>query len=106
MDANDKDFFVVGAVENANVTSFGKAANRTPEEVVAEFQVAWLFEAENLAALRIHPRHDVFDDAILAGGVHCLQNQEQSVAVMSVQKPLQSIELFDVMGQDALVVFF
>jgi hypothetical protein len=39
-----------------------------------QFLGARLLEAENLAALRINPRHDVPDRAILTGSVHRLKN--------------------------------
>ena len=49
---------------------------------------AGLLEAEDLAALRVDAGHDVLDGAVLAGGVHRLKNQQQRVAVWSVEQSL------------------
>jgi len=42
---------------------------------------ARLFETEDLAALWIDPGHDVPDGPVLAGCVHCLEDQQDSVAI-------------------------
>ena len=56
---------------------------------------ARLFEAENLASLRIDSGHDVPDRAVLAGGVHPLKNQQQRITVGSVVKILQRTQLLN-----------
>jgi hypothetical protein len=45
-----------------------------PEKIMFQLIGGRLFETENLAALRIDPRHDVPDRAILARSVHPLKN--------------------------------
>jgi hypothetical protein len=55
---------------------------------VIELGRARLLEAEDLTALRVDPRHHMLDDAVLAGGVHCLKDQQQRVAVVRVQHVL------------------
>jgi hypothetical protein len=49
---------------------------------------ARLFEAENLAALRIDPGHDVPNGAVLAASVHPLKNEEQRIAIGRVVQVL------------------
>ena len=50
---------------------------------------AGVFEAEDLAALRVHAGHHVLDGAVFAGGVHPLEDQKKRVAVVGVQDALQ-----------------
>jgi len=45
----------------------------------------WGFKAENLTSLGIHTRHDMLYGAVLAGGVHGLENDEQGISVVRVQ---------------------
>ena len=61
--------------------AFGKAAGSAPEKIVIELVCAGLFETENLAALRIDPRHDVPNRAVLPGRVHPLKDQQQRIVV-------------------------
>ena len=42
-------------------------------------------EAEDLGGLRIEAAHDVLDRAVLAGGVHRLEDQQQRPAVLRVE---------------------
>ena len=76
MHFDDQNFFVIGTIEYANPSAFGKATGRSPEEVVFQLFGAWLFKAKNLAALRIDTRHDVPDGTVFAGSVHCLKNDQ------------------------------
>jgi hypothetical protein len=48
---------------------------------VIELLVAGFLEGEDLTALGIHPRHDVFDDSVLSCRIHRLQNHEHRVHV-------------------------
>src|ERR1700722_2954922 len=81
MHAYDEHFLVVGTVEYADATAFGQIEGGTPKKVVLQFTRAGSLETEHLATLRVHPRHHVPDDAILSGGIHRLENQEQCVTI-------------------------
>jgi hypothetical protein len=59
---------------------------------------------EDLAALRIDARHDVPDSAILAGRVHCLENQQHRIVSRCVMQPLQITQLLDMILNPLLVV--
>jgi len=96
MHPNNQHLFVVGTIEYADVTALGKPACRAPEKIMFQFVGARLFEAEDLAALRIDPGHNVPDGAVLAAGIHPLKNQQQRIAVGRVMKPLQQAQLFNV----------
>jgi hypothetical protein len=63
-----------------------------------------LFEAENLAALRIDAGHDVLDRAVLACGVHRLKNQQQRMAVVGVEQTLPRAQFPDVRFEDHFVI--
>jgi hypothetical protein len=45
-----------------------------PEKVALQFTGAWMFEAEDLASLRIDPGHPVPDGAVFSRRVHGLKN--------------------------------
>ena len=81
MDAKNQYVLVVRTVEDANPPAFGQTTRRTPEKVMFDFLGARLFETVNLAALGIHPGHNMADGPVFAGGVHSLENQQQRVAV-------------------------
>jgi hypothetical protein len=74
MHPNDENLLIVGAIEDGDPPAFGKPVRRAPEKIMFQFLGAWLFEAENVAALRVDPGHDVADSAVLAGGVYPLKN--------------------------------
>ena len=79
--------------------AFGEAAGGAPEKIVFEFLDAGMFEAEDLAALRIDAGHDVLDGAVLAAGIHGLKNQEQRILVVSVEQALLLAQFLDVFGK-------
>src|SRR6202034_1139256 len=64
--AHDEHLLVVRAVEDSDLAALGQIARGTPEEVVLEFGGARMLEAEHIATLRIHTRHYVRDDPVLA----------------------------------------
>ena len=43
----------------------------------------------HFAALRVHARHDVLDDAVLARGVERLEDEEHGPAILRVEALLQ-----------------
>jgi hypothetical protein len=63
-----------------------------------------LLETVNAAALRIDPRHDVADRAVLARRVCRLKNHQHGVPVRGPVKPLQRSELADMVIEKALVL--
>src|SRR5262249_16682119 len=83
--AHDEDLFVVGAVEDANAAALRKALNVAPQEAVAGIRGGGLLEGGNLTSLRIPARHDVLDRAVLAGGVHRLEDEQQRPAVLRIE---------------------
>jgi hypothetical protein len=78
-------FLVVGTVEDADAAALRQAARGAPEEVVVELFAARGLERVHLAALRIDPRHHVLDRAVLAGGVHRLEDQQHAPLVLGVE---------------------
>ena len=104
MHSNNQHLFVVGTIEYADVTALGKPACRAPEKIMFQFVGARLFEAKDLAALRIDPGHNVPNGAVLAAGIHPLKNQEQRIAVGSVVKVLQRAQLRNVFSQQFLIL--
>src|SRR5580658_3116097 len=68
-----------------------------------QFLRARVLEAEHLAALRIDAGHHVADDAILAGGVHGLENQQHGVTFGGVKALLQPVQFGDLAGEQRVV---
>jgi hypothetical protein len=69
---------------------------------------ARLLESEDERALRIHPAKNVANDAILAGGVECLQNHEEGLAPVGIEQVLQLVHARDVfldLRESLLVAF-
>ena len=89
MHAHHQHLLVVGAVEDADVAALRQAARAAPQIIVVEFLGRRRFEGEHLAALRIHAGHDVLDGAVLAGGIHGLEDQQQRPAVLGIEFVLQ-----------------
>src|SRR6185503_19284688 len=82
----------------------GKAPAGAPEVVVVELLGRRLLEGEHLAPLGIHARHHVLDGAVLAGGVHGLEDQEQRPAVVRVEPLLQIAQALDALDEALLGV--
>src|SRR5207249_2538104 len=78
--AHDQDLLVVRAVEDADTPALGEQARAAPQEIVLQLLGARVLEAVDLAALRVHPGHHVLDHAVLARGVHGLEDDQQRVA--------------------------
>jgi len=104
MHANDQHFFVIGTIEDADPSAFGKAARCAPEKIMFQFLGARLLETENVAALGVDSRHDVPNGAVLTGGVHPLKNQQQGIAVGRVVKLLECAQLCNVFFQEFLIL--
>jgi hypothetical protein len=79
------DLLVVRAVEDADAAALRKGVRDAPEEVVVELLARGLPEPDDVHALWVHARHHVLDRRVLAGGVHCLQDDEERVAVARPQ---------------------
>ena len=56
---------------------------------MVEFLGGRRLERRHLAALRIHARHHVLDRAVLAGGVHRLEDEQHGPAILRVEPVLQ-----------------
>ena len=78
MHADDQHLLVIGAVEDADPPALRQIASGAPEKIVLQFGGARMFEAEDLAALRIDARHHVLDGAIFAGRIHRLEDQQDA----------------------------
>jgi len=87
--ADHEDLLVVRAIEDADVAALGQAAYAAPQEVVVELLPGRPLEGPHVDTLRIDSRHDVLDRAVLAGGVHGLEDQQDGPAVLRVETLLQ-----------------
>ena len=55
------------------------------------------FEGINLTTRRIHPGHDMLDEAVLACGVDALQDHKHRLAIVRVEAVLQFLEAGEVL---------
>ena len=95
VDAHDENLLVVGAIEDADLAAGGEVGLGAPEEVVGKFLGGGLFEAGDVAALRVNAGHDVADGAVFASGVHGLEDDGKGVATGGVVQALQVAERID-----------
>ena len=77
---------VIRSVEDADAAALGQRLHVSPQEIVIQFLGGRFLETEHLAALRIHAGHDVADGAILASGIHRLENDEHRVGIRRVEQ--------------------
>jgi hypothetical protein len=69
----------------------------------SRFLLAVVLAYEDLASLRIDPRPDVLDRAILAGCVHSLEDREERIAVQRPVEPLQLAQASHVLIEKFLI---
>ena len=85
MHAHHERLLVVAAVEDADVAAVGQHLHAAPEIVVVEILGGGRLEGDDLAALRVDAGHDVLDGAVLAGGVHGLEDEQHRPLVLRVE---------------------
>src|SRR5215471_19011226 len=82
-------FLVIGTVEDADAAAPGQRKHGAPQVIMLQLEGGRLFEACDLAALRIDAFEDVLDRRVLAGRVHPLQDQKHRPAVLGVKLLLE-----------------
>ena len=65
---------------------------RSPEIIVVQLFIARRLKGVNVTSLRIHAGHDVLDHAILASGVHSLEDDQDRPAILRIEFLLQVVE--------------
>ena len=87
-----EDVFVVGPIEDPDVTDWRQADYGSPEEVVGQLLLRRFLERRHHAPLRVHPRHHVLDRAVLACGIKALQDDQQGPTAGRVQLLLGHVQ--------------
>ena len=90
----------MGAVEDADHAAGRNLGVDAPEKVVAGFERGGHLEGSDVAALGIDSGEDVADGAVLACGVHALEDDEQGLGLAGVEDVLEISELSAVCGED------
>src|ERR1700692_2229698 len=106
MNAHHQDFFVVRAVENADLAAVRHYLVTSPHKIVIELFLAGLFERPHIAALRIDSGHHMTDQSVFSGRVHALNDHQHSPAVLRVEFLLQMSQRLDTVLQQAMSVLF
>src|ERR1043165_3768319 len=104
MNADDQYLFVVRPIENPDPTALGEASRSAPQKIVLQLLRTRVLEAEDLAALRIDAGHHVLDGTVLSCGIHSLKDDQESIAVVSIEQVLQLAQLLLVLGEELLVI--
>jgi len=97
--AHHEHLLVVRAVEDADTPALGQGAIAAPQVIVIQLLVRGHLERVDLAALRIDARHHVIDGAVLARGVHRLDDDQHRPAILGVEHLLELGEPLDVLGE-------
>ena len=97
--ANDEHVLVVRAVEDRDVAATRGVFVDAPQVVVGELGVVRPLEVRDPDAERIDRAEHVLDRAVLARGVHPLQDHEQLVLALGVQQALEVGQLGIELGQ-------
>jgi hypothetical protein len=92
VDSNNQNFFVVGTIEDADLAALWGAPVRPPQKKKNELIGAGSLEGMNIASLRIHAGHHVFDNPVFAGGVHRLNHEQERPAILRIELLLQIAE--------------
>src|ERR1700719_15827 len=106
MNTHHQHFFVIRAVENADLAALGNYFVTSPHKIVIELFVAGLFERPHIAALRIHSGHHMADQPVFPRRVHSLNDHQQSPAVLRVEFLLQMPQHLDAVLQQAMSFVF
>src|SRR5947208_16500343 len=72
---------------------------RTPEEIVCRLLLGRHLEGNDLAAARVDAAHDVLHGAVLARGVHALEDDEHRVPALRVEHVLEFRQPHDVLPE-------
>ena len=89
MHPDNEQFFVITAIKDSDVPPVWQTFHASPEIIVIQIFAGGRFERIHFTALRVYPRHDMLDRAVLACCVHRLENQKDRPLVLSVKFVLQ-----------------
>ena len=107
MDAGDQHLLVPGPVVDADHAAGGQGDGVAPEEIMVQLDRAGGLEAGDVAALGVDAVEDMLDGAVLAGGIHRLEDAEHPPAVLGIELVLQGREAlgaFDQQGGAGVLV--
>jgi hypothetical protein len=82
---DDQNLFVIRSIEYPDLAALGQVSRRAPQKIVLELRGTRVLVTEDLAALGIDPGHHMGDCTVLAGGIHGLEDQQQRIAIRSVE---------------------
>ena len=99
------DVLVVAAVENRDAAIAGTMLVNAPQAIVAEFFGVRRLEGNHIDALRIEVREHMPGEAVLATGIHGLDDDQQLVPVGREKQVLEHLELLAQFLEDVEVVF-
>src|ERR1700730_13548974 len=104
--SHDEHLFVVGAVENPNVSALGKSKGGSPQKVMLQLRFRRGLKGIDLTALRIHPRHHMLDSTVLPRRVHALENEQNSPTILGVKFVLQLSQARNTLLQSLVRMLF
>ena len=93
MHADNQHILVVGAIEYHQLSPSGNFPVRPPQVVVIELRARGRLEIGDSDPLRVDPFEHPADRPVLARRIHCLEDDEDLVPMLSVEDLLQGVEL-------------
>ena len=63
------------------------------------------FKGVDLYPLRVDAAHDVLDRAVFTGGVHGLEDEQETMAILGIHLLLEFVDFFLVFANQGIVVF-
>src|SRR6188768_88262 len=84
MHLTDKYFFVIGAVEDRDMSPFRQVERCAPKKVMCKFGKRRLLETCDMNTLRIQSRHHMLNGRVFSGAVHRLKNDEDRMPPIGI----------------------
>src|ERR1700724_3917432 len=106
MYADYQDFFVIRSVEDANFSALRQPTRCPPEKIMIQLFGRGLFETGYLARLWVYSGHHMLDQAVFAGSIHGLDDQQYGPLVLSVKFFLQLTQYLGAFVQKLVGFFF
>ena len=82
VNSGDQNLLIIRAVEDSDLSTWRQLLARAPQVIMGQIDGRGHLETIDVDALRVDTRHHVFDRAILARGIHALEDDKQRVALL------------------------
>lgn len=99
MNARHDDVFILRTVKNADISALRQGFIDAPHVIMILLLTCRLFEGDDLHAARIEARKDMIHRTVLAGRIHRLQDDDETVGILSIELFLKHLQFSMVSGK-------